>query len=210
MTRSQSSAKPKTKGDTKKASLAKQREKQRRQAVNPSRASSRLVVLGLDLSLTGTGVAAWDGERVLLKRLFKTEGLGPKGDKRPGLLPSGKFRGTEEERIDWIKRRIVKCVKKIQPDLVIIEGHSFKSAGRKSYTGVHELHGVVKNKLFLLGQEFRCEPPSSVKKDFAGHGQASKEQMVDRAQDFDPSIVDENVADAFACAWYGNAEKLGA
>lgn len=165
-----------------------------------------MVVLGLDLSLTGTGVAAWDGERVLLKRLFKTEGLGPKGDKRPGLLPSGKFRGTEEERIDWIKRRIVKCVKKIQPDLVIIEGHSFKSAGRKSYTGVHELHGVVKNKLFLLEQDFKCEPPSTVKKAFAGHGQASKEQMVDRAQDFDQDITDENVADALGCAWYGNTE----
>lgn len=205
---SKNSVKQKTSADTKKASLARQRERQRRRAVNPSPDPSRLVVLGLDLSVTGTGVVAFNGRKVLLSRLYKTEGLGQKfkeGHKRGQLAPR-RFKGTDEERIEWLRKRIAKCVKKIQPDLILIEGHSFGSKGR-GVSILHELHGVVKNDLHRRGQPFDLRSPSTIKLAFAGHGQASKEDMIERAQEFDPRITDDNVADALGLAWYGNAHK---
>lgn len=205
---SKSSAKQKTSAATKGALQEKQKEKARRRAVSLSPEPSSLVVLGLDLSVTGAGVAAWNGQRVLLSRLYQTEPLGKKfkeGHKRGQLTPR-RFKGTDEERIEWLRKRIAKCVKKIQPDLVVIEGHSFGSKGR-GLSILHELHGVVKNDLHRKGHPFALKSPSTIKLAFAGHGQASKEEMVERAQEFDPRITDDNVADALGCAWFGNVNK---
>lgn len=177
----------------------------RQKALRPSHESSRLVVLGLDLSLTGTGLVVWDGRRVRRARLYRTDPLGKAykpGHKR-GLLAPGRFKGTDEERIEWLRRRVRSAYRKFQPNLVVIEGHSFNSRGR-GVSILHELHGVIKNDLLRARIPFALAPPATLKKDFAGYGRSEKDEMVVVAQEFDPSITDDNVADALAAAVFGN------
>lgn len=111
-------------------------------------------VLGLDLSLTSTGVALPDGTVALL---------------------SSRHRGVERlaDLQDAIKR--VAAV-----DLVVIEGYSM--GGQRGSSGVAqalgELGGVVRLALFDMGVPFAEVPPSTLKKFACGKGNANKNEML--------------------------------
>lgn len=158
----------------------------RKQRSSPSRRT-----MGLDLSLTGTGLVVVNGNKLLRVRRYRTEPV-PKGrvgaGGRSGLRPSGMFRGDDEERIDWLARKIVYNVKKYRPELCVIEGHSFASKGR-GVSILHELHGVVKNRLFRLQQPFAIVSPQAVKKHATGSGNASKAEMIGFAKNHLCSVM---------------------
>lgn len=171
------------------------------------RSSPSRVVVGLDLSLTATGVVVWDGNRCQRKRRYKTAPVGehtdglklpPRGQRAPDL-----FIGDDEERIDWIKKKIRATIRKFPPDLVVIEGHAFGAQSRGK-TVLAELHGVIKNLLFRMDIPFVVKTPQSIKKHMTGDGRASKMDMIYAAKQFDRDISDSDTADAFGCAKLGH------
>lgn len=112
-----------------------------------------LRVVGLDLSLTATGVAGptW------------TEVLKP-GDKRRG-----------HERLDWLMENIASYVH--SAGLVVVEGPSFGSVGR----GQHERGGLwwmATSRLRKADIPTAIVPPSNLKQYITGTGSASKAAVV--------------------------------
>lgn len=165
-------------------------------------------VLGLDLSMTGLGAVVWDGKKVLAHRRLKTEPVaqhdGLKARPR-GQLASDRFAGTDEERIEWLRRKVAVLVKKYQPAVVVIEGYAFGARGRGK-TILSELNGVVKNMLVRKGIVFIVPGPKTIKKHMTGDGNASKLEMIAVAKKLCRSISDSDRADALGCAKYGYDE----
>lgn len=197
-----------------KSSAKKKQTENASAASSPKRRSSksRPPVMGLDLSLTATGLVVWDGRKIKRKRRYKTEPLAPSdGLKlRPrGQLAPDRFRGDDEERIDWLRKKVRATVKKFGICFVVIEGHAFNAKGRGK-TVLSELAGVIKNELHRLEVAFVIVTPPALKKSFTGNGKASKVDMVMTAKEYDRSISDSDTADALAAAVFGdkNYENL--
>lgn len=141
------------------------------------------------------------GESVKLLYL-PTENLKDDRQQR-GLLASGKFRGTEEERIDWVSRKLLKAIDLANPDLVVIEGYAFSKFSR-SLSGLHEMAGVVKYRLRKTGRPYVLVGPQVNKKYATGNGKASKIDMIAAAKEIDPLVWNDDVADALCLAKYGH------
>lgn len=171
---------------------------------NPSPKSSarRRRVMGLDLSVRGTGMVVWNGKKALAAKHLRTEGVKTEGQVT-GLLPSGMFRGNPEERIEWLSRRVVKCYRRLLPDLVVIEEYAFSRHSR-GLSILHECGGVVKNKLFRMEAPLVIVQNTTSKLYLAGRGRASKEEMIAAAQIYWPECPDnDDIADAFGLAKWG-------
>lgn len=133
-------------------------------------------LVGLDLSLTATGVASRLGVTTL----------------KPGAL-----RGME--RLAWIRQRVELAVKGLDPqdwaDLVAIEGYAFGRPNQASHLG--ELGGVIRMYLHEQAVPFVDIPPKSLKLYATGRGNAGKPEMLGaaiRRLDFGGS--DDNEVDA--------------
>lgn len=131
-------------------------------------------IIGLDLSLTSTGVANENGQRTLkaqttgMKRLVKLrdEAL------RSAHMPTqrfdqfGCFKGFCHDHVD----------------LVVIEGYSMGTARQSSHAhGLGELGGVVRLALFEAGIPYVDIAPASLKKYATGKGNASKDLVYGEA-----------------------------
>ena len=159
-------------------------------------------ILGLDLSLSNTGVAIIDKKsRLRGWRSIKTD-------------PSD---GTKIERIDYIAELILEQVELYNPHLIIIENYAFSR--RTAIADLAELGGIVKRELWRFTGVPECwmlMAPSHCKKEFTGKGTASKDEMIAAAQPwFDayslgqPTDIDrlnDNVCDALALAEVGRRE----
>jgi len=129
-------------------------------------------VVGLDLSLTGTGIADTHG----LTRVLKTGGLEGMG------------------RIEYIRRAILDNLTP-SVDAVFIEGYSFGSQWNLAQLG--ELGGVVKLTIWTLGIVYYTIAPNSLKKFATGNGRATKEEVVANARErLGYEGYDNNAADA--------------
>lgn len=162
-------------------------------------------VIGLDLSLTATGLVVWNGEQVLRRRRYKTEPVAPSDGlkARPqGQLARDRFKGSEDERIEWLRRKVAANIRKFQPILVVIEGHSFGSQGRGK-TILAELHGVVKNQLLRMEMIYVLVAPPTLKKFATGDGRADKVTMIGAAKQFDRELGTDDEADALHLARFG-------
>jgi Holliday junction resolvasome RuvABC endonuclease subunit len=130
-------------------------------------------VLGVDLSITATGVANTDGTLETLKT---------------------KLRGPAF--LDWISRQIE--IRSDDADLVALEGYSYGSRGRAIFQ-IGEMGGIVRWNLWSRGIPFAEIPPSSLKKYATGKGNANKDVViVEAVKRLDLSPSDNNQADA---AW---------
>lgn len=114
-------------------------------------------VVGLDLSLTATGVATTAGEVVI----------------------SSKLKGMA--RIAAIDGRIWEHVGGVAPmmdvDLVVIEGYSFGSRNSQAHA-LGELGGVVRMALHTLAVPYIDVPPSTLKVFATGKGNAGKDEVL--------------------------------
>ncbi len=108
-------------------------------------------VVGLDLSLTSTGVARADGDTVRIRTISN----GP-------------------ERIDFINQAVIANIGRV--DLVVIEGYSFGSKGAAVFQ-IGELGGVIRHTLWSHGTPFAVVPPTTLKKYATGSGVAKKPDM---------------------------------
>lgn len=117
-------------------------------------------VIGLDLSLTSTGVATNRG----------TVALRPK-----------KLRGYE--RLRWLRDGVLANVHEHQPSLVVVEGPSYGSTGNT----FHQLAGwwwIATEAIVSAGYALAVAPPSSLKRFALGVGggpKAGKDFMVAQA-----------------------------
>jgi len=113
------------------------------------------VVVGLDLSLTATGIAGPWGENVL----------------------STKHRGMA--RLDYLATSISDQLDVAFPvvDLVVIEGYSFGSRNSQAHA-LGELGGVVRHRLWSYGYRYIDVPPSTLKVFATGKGNAGKDEVL--------------------------------
>lgn len=112
------------------------------------------LIVGLDLSLTGTGVADSDGTRTI------------KSNAKIAIEP----------RLNAILGE-VKSYTGDNADLVIIEGLAFASqTGKVAERGA--LHFMVRVYLWEVGIPFAICPPTVLKKYLTGKGNASKDEMM--------------------------------
>lgn len=175
---------------------------------------SEVLTLGLDLSLTGTGVVLWqeDGHRVRAHRRLTTDPADLHGrlPLPPKVLPSGKFRGNDEQRINWITRRIEWLCRRYLDHigLVVIEDHAFGKQTNNA-SGVHELHGAVKDMLCTAQLVHITQSVGTVKKFATGSGDASKLEMIGAAKPYFPRVYNDDEADALHLARLGHLLLTG-
>ncbi len=132
-------------------------------------------ILGLDLSLTATGIAEPDG----CPQTFKSA-----------------HRGVD--RLVDIRNAVISWARTCRVDLVALEGYSFASKGSGIYQ-IAELGGVVRVALHEHDIPLVVIPPACVKKYATGSGLANKLQVALAAQKrLKVEVADDNAADA---AW---------
>lgn len=129
-------------------------------------------VVGLDLSMTATGIAWCDGSTYTVAN-----------------------KETGDRRLLMICQEIAISVEGRSIDLVVIEDlptHA-KSAG---ITGM--VHGVARAYLLRLGVPYVTVPPATLKKFATGRGNAGKPEMaVALFKRFGVELADDNQVDAF-------------
>ncbi len=144
-----------------------------------------MIALGIDLSLTGTGLSVVEGDRLLFSECYK-----PKNKSGP-------------TRLIEIRHKVSETIDKYQPELICIEGYSFGSRGRAVFqTG--ELGGLIRVLLHKTGIKWLEITPSQVKKFAAGVGNCGKDiimQQVYKRWGMEFKTSDE--ADAFILAKIG-------
>ena len=113
-------------------------------------------VMGLDLSLTSTGVV-----------LLKSDGTSQ------SMTIKSKFR--EEARLADLREKIMVAVKLHRPGLVVLEGYAFGRPNAMAALG--ELGGVIKCALFEERQPFLIVPPTRLKKYACGRGNTKKDEV---------------------------------
>lgn len=143
-----------------------------------------MITLGIDPSLTGTGVVVLEGDEIKEKLLLSTSPRAP-------ML----------ERMGSIASDIVACCKRWHPDKVAIEGLAIYG----SNNGAGELAGLHWHIRMELGAEEKLDvvPPSVLKKFVCGKGNANKNVMLMKIlKRWDEEFIDDNLADAYALARY--------
>lgn len=150
-----------------------------------------MFVIGLDLSLTSTGLAAAGTAPAGGVYSATTRAIRPK-------------KLTGYERLRYIKHEVRSTVVQCLPDLVVVEGPSFGSVGK----GQHERGGLwwmVTEAIDALGIPIAVAPPTTIKKYATGAGggpNAGKDQVLLAAsRRFDWFAGGNDEADAlWACA----------
>ncbi len=153
--------------------------------------------LGLDLSLTGTGICRIEGGRVAYL-----------GTVRPGSLKG-------HERLDAILESILTAdrVGSGPVDLVVIEGPSYgsNSSGQRGHHERAGLWWLVAHGLFSHGRPYAVASPKSRAKYGSGDGNANKAKVKAAVRATYEGIAypaNDNEADALALAAAG-ADHLG-
>jgi Holliday junction resolvasome RuvABC endonuclease subunit len=152
-------------------------------------------VVGLDLSLTSTGVATLPDHAIQIKTTAKDW---PNEVRRIGHI-------WDEVWLQMIEQ---------DTPMVVIEGLSYGSVGGQAFTR-GGLHYVVRLELDRRRCQVVVVPPSTLKKFVTGKGNASKELMVSTvSRRACRTISSDDVADAlgllaFGCEWEGVPGPLG-
>lgn len=137
--------------------------------------------MGIDQSLTGTGLCILEDGKIVLSRLIAS--------KKKGV-----------ERIIEIKNEIIKTFNEVHPDYVAIEKYSF-TPGRAMAFELGELIGVVKVTLAELGKVPVVVYTAHVKKYATGKGNADKSLvLLNVYKKFNVEFDNNNLADAFVIA----------
>lgn len=148
--------------------------------------------MGLDLSLTGTGVVVLKDGSIAKEMLIKSK---PTEEKRPI---------DEIERIVLIKNKILTIIEEFSPDLVVIEGLAFGVRNATALVQLSGLNYMVREHLWKNKIKFLIIAPTSLKKFITGHGNAKKEEMMMEVfNKYHVSFFDDNTNDGFCLAVVG-------
>lgn len=166
-----------------------------------ARANQGTIVLGLDLSLTGTGVVVLTPTKVIHKHL-PTKPINALPKSAEGQMWKGTYYGTLEDRIGWIAANVLYAWMKAKPDLTIIEEYAFSRHSR-GLSGLHECGGTVKHYLWLVDALWLPVGSKTAKMHATGNGNAGKDEMIAAARRMWDCPDNDDIADAFALAHYG-------
>jgi len=119
-------------------------------------------VIGLDLSLTNTGIVQIIDNTVTDYTLVKSS---------PSANPYTRLNTIVDEIVKWITQRD-------SVDLIIIEGIAFSSNGKATRT-LSGLHYMVVCQLIKLGYDTKIVTPTELKKPFTGRCKSSKVEVID-------------------------------
>lgn len=148
--------------------------------------STDAMFVGLDLSLTGTGLIVLDQDSCILEqKLIKTE---------------KKNFQSEEERFVFILNKLSFIPNIVRLKKVYIEGPSFASKGR-SILQMGALNFLVRVFLYSKNIEFSIIPPKMLKKFHCGNGAAKKDEVIDLVEEtLGVRFENHNLADAYGLA----------
>jgi Holliday junction resolvasome RuvABC endonuclease subunit len=150
-------------------------------------------IMGLDLSLTGTGMVVLDNGSIMSKKLIKTK-------------PTEKTYIAEINRLLHIKAEIVSEIERVVPDLVLIEGMAFAVRQTTAVMQLAGLNYMIREYLAIKKIPFIICAPSSLKKFILGKGVGPKDvMMLEVYKTFGVSFLDPDTCDAFALAQCGVA-----
>jgi crossover junction endodeoxyribonuclease RuvC len=140
--------------------------------------------IGLDLSLTGTGIVVLDSTGVVITQdLIKTNS-----------------KQEMEERFDNIIDQIDTIIENYKDKIIYMEGLSFGSSGQ-SMLELAGLHYIVRHAFWRYKYNFTVIPPSKIKKFITGKGNCKKELMLLYVfKKFGVTIEENNIADAYCLA----------
>ena len=163
-----------------------------------------MIVLGLDLSLVGTGYVLLEDGKIKEQRLIKSK-------------PSGKNPVKELERLIKIRGEIETissdgtlspCSRQnpISIDLAVIEGLAFMARNSVSLVQLSALNYMVREYLYINKIPFLIVAPATLKKFVTGRGNAKKDEMLlETYKRFEESFSNDNLCDAFGLAHCGSA-----
>lgn len=144
-------------------------------------------ILGIDISLTNTGICILRPDRYDFRS-----------------IKGGKYRGPE--RLHRFKCDFQEIVDGYTPTLAIIENYAFSvGRGGRVYT-IGELGGLVRLLLWENKIEYYEVSPPSVKKFLTGNGACEKSLILKEVyRRWDVDVSDDNLADATVLAKIGEA-----
>lgn len=156
-------------------------------------------VIGLDLSLTNTGVAIIEDGKLLYSGVVKSK---PRGDKPIDELQ--RIVGIVTEVMALIlNRKLYKTAG--DPELVVIENLAFMAQGT-SLTQLAGLSYLIRYFLTNVNSKFVLVAPSSLKKFITGKGNGDKNLvLMEVYKRYGLSFTNDNEADAFGLAQIGVA-----
>jgi crossover junction endodeoxyribonuclease RuvC len=152
--------------------------------------------MGVDPSLTGTGIIVLNANEIVEKMIIKT---------RP--------KNTIEERFGQIINPVLTIFDHYKPLSLCLEGLSFGSKGN-AFAQLSGLHFVL---IYNIWEHFRhlikttVVPPQTLKKFVTGKGNVKKQVMLlETYKKWGESFTDDNLCDAYCLARYGLALLKGA
>lgn len=156
-------------------------------------AKNNIKVLGLDLSLTGTGVVILENGKFVKRHLIKSK-------------PSGDLPLSELRRIKKIVEEIEMIVAEGIPNVAVIEGLAFMVRNATALVQLSALNYMVRDMLDRYKVKFVIVAPTSLKKFITGSGASKKDVMLmETFKRYGVSILNDNECDAYGLAKIGEA-----
>jgi crossover junction endodeoxyribonuclease RuvC len=147
-----------------------------------------MIALGIDLSLTHTGLAVLNDGKLVRKNSIITK-------------PKGKRPIDEITRLELIATQICDVIDEIKPDIAAIEGIAFMASKTTALAQLSGLNYMLRRELMRRSIPFVIVAPSSLKKFITGKGNAQKDEMMLAIHKrWGVTITDDNEADAYALA----------
>jgi len=149
--------------------------------------------LGIDLSMTGTGIALLEDGKLVYSETIKS--------KKEGDTPDAEVR-----RLMGIVVKVMEHVDVIENlDVVVLEGIAFMAKS----TALAQLSGLtymVRKEMVDRDIQFFVVAPTTLKKFITGKGNSAKDiMMLETYKLYGESILDNNQCDAFGLAHVGEA-----
>ena len=151
-----------------------------------------MITIGIDPSLTGTGIVVIKDGKIIDKCLIKSK---PVGD-RPN---------DEIDRIKGIVHKVDEYLSKYNPDIICMEGLAFMA---RNTTALMQLAGLnyLLRTMFHGHKQWFIVAPSTLKKFILGKGAGDKSLvMMEVYKKYGEELSDNNIADAFVLAQIGQA-----
>lgn len=155
---------------------------------------TNITSIGLDLSLSGTGVVILKNGEIVLEKLIKSK-----------PIPEGKP-VDEVRRIQKIVEEIEYCLSEDLPDIAVIEGLAFMVKNATALVQLSALNYMTRALLLSYNIPFIIAAPTSLKKFVTGNGASKKDViMMEVYKRYGVTLLDDNIADAYSLAQVGLA-----
>ena len=156
--------------------------------------TKKITSLGIDLSLTGTGLVILENGKIAKQKLIKSK---PTPDGQPI---------DELKRIKKIVEEIETIIAENLPNIAIIEGLAFMVRNATALVQLSALNYFVRSMLMDYHVPFVIVAPTSLKKFITGSGISKKDViLIELYKRYGVSILNDNEADAYGLAQVGLA-----